>query len=84
VGSGAANVFKYPFFEFAPRCAIATGKSLQEGYFLLGRWAFGIFLLITIGTMFTIQAAVTLVNAGLLGIILGTSAGVDAYAWPSC
>ncbi len=77
----AANVCKYPFFEFAPRYAIATGKSLQEGYFLLGKWAFGIFLLITIGTMFTIQAAVTLVNAGLLGIMLGDGIRVDVYAF---
>jgi len=45
----AANVCKYPFFEFAPRYAIATGKSLQEGYLLLGKWAFAIFLLITSG-----------------------------------
>ena len=77
----AANVCKYPFFEFAPRYAIATGKSLQEGYHLLGRWAFGIFLLITVGTMFTIQAAVTLVNAGLLGIMLGGGIRVDVYAF---
>ncbi len=77
----AANVCKYPFFEFAPRYAIATGKSLLEGYYLLGRWAFALFLLITLGTMFTIQAAVTLVNAGLLGIMVGEGIRVDVYAF---
>lgn len=77
----AANVFKYPFFEYAPRYAIATGQSLLAGYLGLGVWAFAIFALITIGTMFTIQAAVTLVNAGLLGIIVGNGIRVDVLAF---
>ncbi|PLS67771.1 MAG: hypothetical protein CV045_11705 [Cyanobacteria bacterium M5B4] len=77
----AANIFKYPFFEFGPRYAIATGQSLLAGYYNLGKWAFGIFALITGGTMFTIQAAVTLVNAGLLGIIIGADLPVDVLAF---
>ena len=31
------NLFKYPFFQAGPRFAIATGKSLLEGYYNLGK-----------------------------------------------
>lgn len=76
----AANVLKYPFFEFGPRYALATGKSLLEGYRKLGKWAFVSFLFITFGTMFTIQATVTLVTAGLAGILFGESLSTNQYA----
>lgn len=69
----AANVIKYPFFEFAPRYASATGKSLVDGYNKTGKWALGIFALLTLSTMFALQAAVTLVTASLLGNIFGIS-----------
>ncbi len=62
-----ANVLKYPFFEFGPRYATATGKSLIDGYRQTGKWAVVLFVLLTISTMFTIQAAVTIVTAGLIG-----------------
>jgi Mn2+/Fe2+ NRAMP family transporter len=76
----AANLLKYPFFQFGPRYATATGKSLLEGYYQLGKWAYYIFLFITIGTMFTIQAAVTLVTAGLAGNLLGIDLSANTYA----
>ncbi|HSG68469.1 MAG TPA: Nramp family divalent metal transporter [Bacteroidales bacterium] len=60
-----ANILKYPFFEFAPRYASATNESLIHGYHRLGRWAIIAFAVLTIATMFTIQAAVTIVTAGL-------------------
>src|SRR5690606_29376366 len=60
-----ANILKYPFFEFGPRYAAATGKSLLHGYKNLGNWALWLFLLLTIFTMFIIQAAVTIVTSGL-------------------
>ncbi|MCP4438088.1 MAG: divalent metal cation transporter [Aureispira sp.] len=66
-----ANLFKYPFFEFGPRYASATGHSLLEGYQKLGKWVLALFGLITIGTMFTVQAAVTLVTASLAVNIFG-------------
>ena len=31
------NLFKYPFFEFGPRYALVTGKSLLDGYYKLGK-----------------------------------------------
>lgn len=66
-----ANLFKYPAFEFGPRYAAATGKSLLSGYFDLGKWAMAVFLFMTFGTMFSIQAAVTIVTAGLAAYLFG-------------
>ncbi len=60
-----ANVIKYPFFEIGPRYTVATGKSLLEGYREMGRSAVVLYLLITVGSMFIVQAAVTVVTAGL-------------------
>ncbi len=60
-----ACVTKYPFLEFGPRYAAATGETLLRGYLRLGPWPFRIFVLITVSTMFIIQAAVTIVTAGL-------------------
>lgn len=62
-----ANVLKYPFFEFAPRYAGATGQSLLKGYEKIGSWAISVFTAITVLTMFAIVAAVTMVTAGLVG-----------------
>lgn len=68
-----ANLVKYPFFEFGPRYAAATGKNLIEGYASLGRWALWLFALLTIATMFSIQAAVTAVTAGIFSHIFQLS-----------
>lgn len=68
-----ANILKYPFFEFATRFASVTGQSLIEGYRKLGKWAIIAFALLTLATMFAIQAAVTIVTAGLTGNIFGLS-----------
>ncbi len=60
-----AVVSKYPFMEFGPRFTAATGKNLVTGYRQMGRYAYWIYAAITIGTMFIVQAAVTVVTAGL-------------------
>lgn len=60
-----ANLVKYPFFQIGPRYTAATGNSLLEGYKRLGNWALVLVFVMTITTMFTIQAAVTIVTAGL-------------------
>jgi Mn2+/Fe2+ NRAMP family transporter len=67
-----AMILKYPLFEAGPRYAVATGKSLLEGYIRLGRWAVWIYLVVTVGTMFTVLAAVTLVTAGLAQSLFGS------------
>ncbi|MHC4067319.1 MAG: NRAMP family divalent metal transporter [Planctomycetota bacterium] len=61
-----ALVLKYPFFEFGPRYAAATGNSLVEGYGRIGQWALWLFLLITLITAFVSQAAVVLFTTYLL------------------
>ena len=70
-----ANVLKFPFFEFGPRYAVATNESLIEGYKRLGNWAVFFFVVITAGTMFAIQAAVTVVTAGLAAHFFGLGLG---------
>ncbi|MGE0785410.1 MAG: NRAMP family divalent metal transporter [Sandaracinaceae bacterium] len=60
-----ANLTKYPAFRFGPLYAAATGRSLLEGYRRQGRWALALYGVLTVGTMFTVQAAVTIVTAGL-------------------
>ena len=71
-----ANLLKYPFFEFGPRYAAATGESLLRGYQRLGNWVLGLFGLITIGTMFTIIAAVTIVTASLAASLFGITSNL--------
>ena len=31
------NIFKYPFFQYGPRYAMATGESLLDGYHKVGK-----------------------------------------------
>lgn len=68
-----ANLLKYPAFSFGPRYAAATGTSLLEGYRRQGRWALGLYALLTLGTMFTVQAVVTFVTAAVGAALLGWS-----------
>ncbi len=69
----AALVFKYPFFEFGSRYAAATKKSLLEGYLKEGKWVLWIYFLLSLGSMFTVTAAVTFVTAGMLNNLTGLS-----------
>jgi Mn2+/Fe2+ NRAMP family transporter len=66
-----ANFLKYPFFEMGPRYAASTGRTMLFGYQALGKWALILFLVLTVGTMFIIQSAITVVTAGLLSEITG-------------
>ncbi|MDP5082146.1 MAG: divalent metal cation transporter [Winogradskyella sp.] len=65
------NLFKYPFFQFGPRYASATGESLLEGYLKLGKGVLIAYFVLSLGTMFTIQTAVTIVTAGLANSFFG-------------
>jgi Mn2+/Fe2+ NRAMP family transporter len=77
-----ANAIKYPAFRLGPHYAAATGTSLLEGYRRQGRWALVLYGLLTLGTMFTVQAAVTFTTAGLAiaGLGLKTNAVLVAAA----
>lgn len=66
-----ALILKYPFFEYGPRYAAATGESLVEGYAGVGRWAVWLYLLITIVTSVIVDAAILLFTGFLLLSVLG-------------
>ena len=66
-----ALVLKYPFFEYGPRYAAATGQSLVEGYARIGRWALWLYLVITILTGGVVQATVVMFTAYVTGFALG-------------
>ncbi|MEZ4796020.1 MAG: divalent metal cation transporter [Flavobacteriaceae bacterium] len=65
------NLFKYPFFQFGPRYASATGESLLDGYKKMGNGILIAYFILTFATMFTIQTAVTIVTAGLASSLFG-------------
>lgn len=62
---------KYPFFQYGPRYATATGESLLNGYKKLGKPVLISYFILNLATMFTIQAAVTIVTAGLAANLFG-------------
>ena len=62
---------KYPFYEFGPRYANATGYSLLKGYKEQGNWAIVLFLMVVGVNMFAVTGAVGAVSAGLLSTMLG-------------
>jgi Mn2+/Fe2+ NRAMP family transporter len=66
-----ALVLKYPFFEFGPRYAAATGESLVEGYARIGRWALWLYFAITISTALIIQVVVVVFTAFLVAAAFG-------------
>jgi Mn2+/Fe2+ NRAMP family transporter len=71
-----AHFCKYPFFQFGPRYAAATGESLLEGYQKMSKNALRAYFVLTFATMFTIQAAVTIVTAGLAANLFGSDASI--------
>ena len=74
-----SNLFKYPFFQFGSRYALATNKSLLDGYAHLGKTYLWIYFFLSLGTMFTIQTAVTIVTASLASILFGFTP--DLVVW---
>jgi len=73
------HLVKYPFFQFGPRYANATGESLLEGYLKLGKGVLILYGLLTSLTMFTIQAAVTIVTAGIATSLFGDFISVKLW-----
>lgn len=66
-----ANIIKYPFFKVGSLYPSITGKSLLDGYQEIGNYALVITTIINFLTLFFVQAAITIVTAGLLQSILG-------------
>jgi len=76
-----SNLFKYPFFLFGPKYSLATGESLLDGYYKLGKYVLLIYLLLSLITMFTIQSAVTIVTAGLAIELFGITTNITIWAF---
>ncbi|MDH3322914.1 MAG: Nramp family divalent metal transporter [Flavobacteriaceae bacterium] len=74
------NLFKYPFFQYGPRYAAATGESLIDGYKKLGNKVLLAYFILTFLTMFTIQAAVTIVTAGLASNLFGLTENLTIWS----
>lgn len=74
------HIIKYPFFQFGPRYAAATGKSLLDGYKKLGKIVLVIYFIINLLTMFTIQTAVTIVTAGIATYIFGIDWNITTWS----
>jgi len=66
-----ALILKYPFYEFGPRYANATGFSLLKGYKDQGRWAVLLFMSVISISMFAVVGAISAVSAGLLATMFG-------------
>ena len=73
------NIIKFPFFEFGPRYAAATGENLLEGYKKLGKVFLKVYLVLSFATMFTIQAAVTIVTAGIASSLFKNSLNIQSW-----
>ena len=73
------HLVKYPFFQFGPRYASATGENLLEGYRKLGNGILKIYGILTFLTMFTIQSAVTIVTAGIATSLFGNFLSVKIW-----
>jgi len=73
------NLFKYPFFQYGPRYASATGESLLDGYKKLGKGVLITYFVLSLATMFTIQTAVTIVTAGLASSLFGDFVSIEIW-----
>lgn len=73
------NCIKYPFFQFGPRYAQATGESLLDGYKKLGNGILIGYFILSIASMFTIQTAVTIVTANLASSIFGIDLNLTTW-----
>ena len=79
-----ANLFKYPFFEFASRYTNATGDSILEGYNKLGKSPLKIYGIATLFSMFVITAAIIAFTAGLANNMFQSffNITISAKIWP--
>lgn len=69
----ATNLLKFPFFEIGSRYVLATGNNLITAYFKQSKWILWLFMALTLTTMFPVQAALTIVTAGLANSIFPSS-----------
>lgn len=64
------NVLKYPFFSAGPRFTVATGKSLQQGYWEQGKAYLVVFTVLNMVVSVTSTAGLTMLTASLLTLFI--------------
>ncbi len=74
------NFFKYPFFFFGTKYTHATRETLLDGYLKINKSVLIIYLILSLVTIFTIQAAVTIVTAGLAMELFGITENITYWA----
>lgn len=62
----AANLFKYPFFEYGSRYANVKGESIIDGYKRIGPWMLWLYFVVVLCSMFFVTSAVGFVTAGFM------------------
>lgn len=77
-----ANLFKYPFFQYASRYASVTGTSIIDGYKKMGSWMLWLYFIITVATMFFVCSAVGVVTAGFMDNLFKITGTLTAQGLP--
>ncbi len=75
------NFFKYPFFLFGTKYTYATGETILDGYLKISKNVLLIYFVLSLVTIFTIQAAVTIVTAGLAIELFGVTDNITYWAF---
>ena len=73
------HIIKYQFFKFGPLYTSITGKNILNGYKKVGKWSIYAYMIMTTISMCIIQAAVTIVTAGLISSIIPI--GISEKVW---
>lgn len=73
-------IFKYPFYEFGTRYAIATKKTLISAYSSQGKVPLLLYLGVITVNMFAVVGAIGAVCAGLLSTTLGLDISIQLLA----
>ena len=74
------NFFKYPFFLFGTKYTYAAGETILDGYLKISKIILLIYFGLSLVTIFTIQAAVTIVTAGLAIELFGITDNITYWA----
>ncbi len=76
------NLLKYPFFEFGPRYASATGETVLHGYQRLGPGYLMTFLCVSVVAMLLSLTALIVVTGALTANLVASVLPAAAPDWP--
>ena len=79
----AANILKFPFFEYGCRYANVTKTSLIDGYAKMGKAMLILYFVVTIVSMLFVTAAVGAVTAGFMDNLFGISNAILGGMFPT-